>query len=127
MFKNLLDFSFKRTFIQALGFYIAYFVLGAVLCGIVSGITGQILSAIGYPGIETFTGGYKIGLKVGAFVAVVYCSILSFLVLKQKQLFTQFGAILIALTSILFSIAGACLLGLIPIAILSTWNNKIEA
>lgn len=126
MFKNLFDFSLKRNFNQALGFYIAYFVMGMLISGILSGVIGHVMFAYGYPGIDTFQGGYKLGLRIGAISALIFCSFLSVVMLKQKGLFNNFKAVLLALTSVFLSMVGSALFGLIPVAILSTMKSGSE-
>ncbi len=108
MFNDLFNFQKERLPIQALGFYIVYFLLGIVL----GGLSGLIfLSDTGDEGI--------IFVQL---IGVGYCLFLGLLILLQKdQLNTPFAAFLFVI-AILSYFIGA-LGGLIPVAYLSTVKN----
>ena len=107
MFEDLFNYSKERQPTQALGFYIVFLIIGAVL-GAVSGMI--------------FASTYSEGLIVGRVVGVLYCTILSYLVLSAKgQLSTSFSAF-IFITAILSYFLGA-LGGIISVAYLSTIKN----
>ena len=110
MFKNLTDFSYKRTGKEALGFYIGYLVLIVVVGAILGGILGLVL------GEESF----EIGLRVGNILAILATLGLSFLILSKKKMMNNFGMILLALLSGLLAFVGGGLLGLIPTAYFTT-------
>lgn len=122
MFKNLFDLSLKRTFGQSVGFYFAYLFLGMLLTGVISGIAAHVLFANGQAP-ETFAEGLKIGKTVGSYVVLFYCTTLTVLLIKSKKLYTHFGAILLGLLAILFSMLGS-IFGLIPISILTRMDTK---
>jgi len=110
MFKNLTQFSYKRTPLQALGFYIAYLILIALVAGIMGAVIGL---AIG-------SGDFETGFRFGNLIAIVSVIGLSFLILKSKNLMGNFALILVALLSGVLAYFGGGLLGLIPAAYLST-------
>lgn len=113
MFKNLTDFSYKRNWQEAIGFYLAYLLLGMVLAGIAGALTG-ILS-----GANTFSRGFNQGLGVGATISVVFSLIISGLLLKEKKLFRNFGYVLLILLGGILAVGGL-LLGLVIPAFIST-------
>jgi membrane-anchored glycerophosphoryl diester phosphodiesterase (GDPDase) len=114
MFKNLFDFSYKRSKKEAFGFYIAYFVLGTVSVVLCSFLFALVMA--GVAGVDITTR----GLEIGVVLATVMCLVLSFLILSKKRLLNHFGLILLGLLSGLLSIFGGFILGLIPVAILTT-------
>ena len=107
MFDDIFSFGKERLPLQALGFYIVFFIIGVSLAA----FAGLIFAA-----------GYEVGLVVGGVIAFFYCVILCYLILSQKnQLTTAFAAFLF-ITAFLAYALGA-LGGLIPVAYLSTIKN----
>lgn len=117
MFNNLMKFEYKRNFVESLGFYFAYLFLGLIFCGIAGGVIGVIS---GHSSVA-------LGISVGAKVAIVYCFLLAILVTQSKKLFTSFLGILLCLLSLLFPMLLGCLLGLIPVAILTRLSSKEDS
>lgn len=122
MFDKLFDFSYQRTKMQAFGFYLAYFILGLLIGGIISGVAAGFLY---HPGLS-YKEGFKIGAKIGSIVALAYNTTLIVLLMKSKKLLKNFSAVLLALTGIFFSMILGNLLGLIPTAILTTFPANTE-
>ena len=114
MFKNLTNFSYKRNWKEAVGFYLAYFLVGLILGGI-----GGALSGI-QSGASTFDEGFRSSLGVGAMVAIVYCLIIACLVLAQRKLYKNFGYVILALLSAVLAAFGGLLWGLIIPAFMTT-------
>jgi hypothetical protein len=114
MFKKLTDFSYKRSGLQAFGFYLAYLLLGSLL-GAISGVVYAAMTGIS---------GMMIGMKAGAFIAVIYCAVLGFLVLRFRKLYKRFSSILLYLLSILSSMILGSLLGLVFISIMTTMETQ---
>ena len=107
MFEDLFNHSKEREPLQALGFYIVFFILGL---------------ALGALGGAVFASDYETGMLVGHVIAVVYCTILSYIILSAKgQLSNAFSAF-IFITAFLSYFIGT-IGGLIPVAYLSTINN----
>ncbi|MBR1461062.1 hypothetical protein IJ596_05465 [bacterium] len=119
MFKELMNFKFKRTKKQAIGFYIVFFIIGALLGGIVSGLLQTGSNA-------DFQTQYNLGVKIGWYVALTYCTLLSLIMLIVKKLYTSAGAIILFLLTIIGAMLMACLLGCVFPAILSTFDSKAE-
>lgn len=115
MFKNLFDFSYKRSALEAFGFYLAYFfliILGAMLAG---GLIGAIFPS------SASVYGYRLGLTV----AVGACVYLSSIVLVKKNLLKNYGYLLLVILSGILALFGGGLLGLIPAAFLSTRKKAV--
>lgn len=110
LFKNLTDFSYKRTGKQALGFYLAYFVLIVIVGALIGGLASL---SIGDASIN-------LGVRYGNILAILVTVGLSFLILNKKNLLDHFGYILLALLSGLLAFLGGALLGLIPVAYFTT-------
>jgi hypothetical protein len=114
MFNNLMNFDFERNFLESLGFYFAYLFLGLILCGIAGGLIGLL----------TGNSSVALGYSVGGKVAIFYCFFLALLITKSKKLFARFSAIVLCLLSLMFPMLLGCLLGLIPVAILTRMAPK---
>ena len=110
MFKKLTEFNHKRTSKEALGFYLAYLLLIVILSALIGGIFGLVIGE----------GSIELGMRLGGFVAVVVCLVISFMLLSKKNLMYNFGMLLLALLSGLLAFFGGGILGLIPVAYLST-------
>ena len=118
MFKNLTNLSYKRAPLEAAGFYITYFLLLGIVCAITAGAIGFFAPTDG------FQSGYQQGAKVGAFMAVILCPSLAFAVLIKKKQLGSFLFIIAALLAGIFALFLGGLLGLIPVAFLTTLENK---
>jgi len=124
MFKNLTNFSYKRNWKDAIGFYLAYLLLAVILGMIAGGLTGILMPSNATTFSQGFNQGLHQGVQIGTIVAVIYCLIISGLLLWQKKLYKNFGFILLALLSAFLAVFGASLLGLIIPAIITTKEIK---
>ncbi len=104
------DFSFKRSRKQALGFYLGYLVLIVLVGAVVGALFGLISGG----------GNLDLVLRIGNIMAILLALGLSFAILSKKKLTDNFGLILVALLSGLLAFVGGGILGLIPVAYLST-------
>lgn len=109
MFQHLLDFDFKRSGVQALGFYIAWLVLITLV--------GALLGAIG--GMINPETAYQTGVRIGTVMAIVASVALCGLIIQAKKRIT-FPMILLAVFSGFLAFLGGGVLGLIPAAYLTT-------
>lgn len=115
MFKNLLKFEYNRNLKESIGFYIAYFIFLMIVSGLMAGLIGLMVDP---------QDNFNFGLKIGNIIAIVTTLSLSFLILFKKNLLNNFGYLLIALISGLLATLGGGILGLIPVAFLTTRKNK---
>ncbi len=113
----MFKFEAKRTFVQAIGFYLFFLILGVLLAGIISALV-QLPSGADY---QTQ---YNIGLKIGAFFAIIYCPLLSLIILLKKKLYTSPTAIIVFLLTFVGAFLMVCTLGCIAPAILSTFDSR---
>ena len=107
MFDDIFSFGKERLPLQALGFYIVFFIIG--------------ISLAAFAGL-IFAAGYEAGLVVGGVIAFFYCVILCYLILSQKNQLTSAFAAFLFITAFLAYALGT-LGGLIPVAYLSTIKN----
>ena len=114
MFKNLTNYSYRRTKKEAAGFYIAYLVLTILLGTLVSAIVGLILGR----------SSFDLGVRIGTLTALVVSMGLSFAIIKRKNIMNNLGLIILALLSGVLALLGGGLLGLIPTAYLSTRSSS---
>lgn len=115
MFTKLLDFSYKRTPLQALGFYLAYLFL-SILIGFLFGALAGLL----YSGSTSDQALYENIIKGGIVLVVLLSPAICLLILKTKGLLNNFGYILIVVLSAILAFFGGAILALIPAAFLTT-------
>lgn len=108
MFKNLTDFTYKRSASEAFGFYLAYLFLGLIIAFMI----GALISVAGFDNIDE--------VRVGAVFAVLFTIFLSVVMLYKKEGFNSFGHIVLAVLAAILSVFGGFILGLIPLAYLTT-------
>lgn len=118
MFKKLTDFSYQRTWKEALIFYIVWLLIIVISSGLISGIGIGVLSIVGLKFLPEES--FQLGAKIGNLVAVVGCLFISFIILKKKNLHTHIGFILIGLLAGFLAIFIGGFGGLIPCSYLST-------
>ncbi|KKR76758.1 MAG: hypothetical protein UU21_C0004G0025 [Candidatus Levybacteria bacterium GW2011_GWA2_40_8] len=110
MFSKLMDFGYKRTPIQALGFYIAYLVLTVAISILAAGVLGTTLN----------NNGFSFGSSIGNIIAVIVVLVVSYMVTSSKGFLKDFKYVLLLALSGLLALFGGALLGLIPTAYLTT-------
>ena len=116
MFQHLTDFAYQRTKKQALGFYIAYLALIMVIGGMI----GIFIQATSPSQKDT---GSTIH-SVVSLLAILAPILLALTVAVAKRIYTQvFVVFMIILSGVFGSIAGG-ILGLIPVAYLTTREKK---
>ena len=120
MFKNLFDLSLKRSGLQAFGFYLFYSIVGSFIAGFVCAFI--ILPF--YPDVKTFQDSMKLGIKFGPLVAVIYAVGLSLAIIFAKKIQDSVRAIFIVICTVPIVFFCGTFLGLIPVALLTTLDNK---
>ena len=119
MFKKISQFEYKRSVWEAVGFYIAY-LLVLFLIQIVMGVTiGLVIEndSTHFLGIEL--------ARLSSIVFVLICIFILYFVLRRKALLSFPKAIFWLLIVAIFSLLGGGLLGLLPIAYLTTKPNPL--
>ncbi len=122
MFKELLNFEYKRSAVQAIGFYIFYFIIGIILSAVLAGLIIICLVKMGLV-TDTQTSA-NVGRVIGACCAIIYYFALSSIIILRKKLYTSVSAILLLLLTIVAAVLMGGLLGCICPAILSTFQPK---
>ncbi len=120
MFKNLFDLSVKRTGFEIFGFYIVYSILGAVIAGV---ICGFLIAAI-HPEIKTVQEATRLAIKYAPVLAMAYGLILSLAIVKAKNIFNSFNAVLLMIISVPLLFFFGLSLGLIPVSFLTGIEGK---
>ncbi len=118
MFKNLVDFSYKRNWKEAIGFYIAWVVVILLGAGLAGGIAGIFLPSL----IKTnaFSVGYTIGNIIGFLACVSFASLIS----KEKQILKDYSIILLIILTGIVAILLGGIAGMIIPAYLTTRESK---
>lgn len=117
MFKNLTQFSLKRSNKEALGFYIAWVIFIMILAMFAGGLLGLFSSA---EKGESF----DMGMRVGAITAIIVSGFMSFLVLKSKKRLSDFSSLVYILLSGVMGFVGGGLLGMLIPSFLTTKDSK---
>ncbi len=117
MFNKLMNFGHERTAPEAVGFYIAYFAIFLIIAGIIGGLS-------------TLTGGTNEEIierasRFGIVAVTILTLSLAFSVIIKKQLINDFSALALGILAGFCAMLGGALLGLLPVAFLTTW--KINA
>lgn len=123
MFKNLMDFGYKRTGLEAFGFYIASFIIGLIIVAIANSIMLSIVA----PNVNTTESAFeasKITAPYMVIISCIYTTLLAVLIMKAKGLFKDFNMILLLVATIALTFYLGNIVGLIPVAILSAVNNQ---
>jgi hypothetical protein len=111
MFAEIMNFNYRRNWLQAIAWYLTFLVIGVAL----SAVAGKLI------GINTtsFAEGYELGVKVGQIFIVFYCLALAVLLLWGRP---KNGVnILLAVAGVVLSaLLFGALTGLITLAILTT-------
>ena len=123
MFRHLIDFKFRRSTNQAVGFYIVYLLATVLIVGIISYIylemTGQSLSSDDKS--------FLLVAQVATKSVVVIVLALSVLILNAKNLIRDSRSLIIVLIAVAFTFVGGGLLGFIPVAYLTTLETLKKA
>ena len=114
MFQKLLIFEYKRTPLQAFGFYLAYLLLSLLLA--------FFMGILSIPfGVDT-----RQAVLNGAYLAMITCMVLYSLILYKKNLYKDFGYLLLLFFTGILGVLFGGLAGLIPVAFLTTRGLQIS-
>ncbi len=102
---------------EALGFYLAYFLLGVMIGAVV----GALIGAINFDVSEIEIN--KIVVNYVSVLIVLYCSIISLLIVIKKRLYKNFVYVLLIPICCVMSFFGGAFLGLIIPTYLTTRSN----
>lgn len=113
LFASLGDLSYRRNWKQAIAFYVVWFI-PAMLGGGVAGMVGTVVLGITDPQ-EAF----RVGVRCGAIWACLYCATFAAAMLWNKKSYSPLSIICLLLAPGL-ALLGGGLVGLVPVAYLST-------
>ena len=113
MFSNLTNMNYKRSVIQAIGFYIASLFL-IILASIALGAVAEVV----------FGMGYDVGVKIGIMVAVLATLLLSVLIAKSKNIIKDFKVIVVIIAAPLVSVFAGGIGGLLFVSYLTTLKSN---
>jgi hypothetical protein len=109
-FRELMNFSYRRNWLQAIGWYLIFLVIGAVLGAVVGRVTA--INAI------SFSQGFDVGNKAGQLSAIPYHIVLAALLVWPRP--KDAPNIMLVITGVAISSVFGALGGLIPLAVLTT-------
>jgi hypothetical protein len=113
MFSEAANFSFQRNWLQAIGFYLIYLLIGLLLFATLGAGAGRVLELMGFPNDEIS----KITNIGGQFATVPYQMLLALLLLRKRK--KEPINLILTIISVLLSIFAGSIGGLVPVAILS--------
>lgn len=111
LFRRLTDLSYQRSAAEAVGFYIAYFLLFLVIAAVIGGV-----SALSSNEEEAVL---QMAARLGVATVTIASLCLAFLILHRKNLLQQPVSIGIAILAGICAMFGGALLGLLPVAYLT--------
>ena len=114
MFTRLTDLGFKRSPLQALGFYFAYLLLGAFI----SGIAAPLAVALGIA-----DSGFSSGVQVGAAVIIPFCIAMAIGIGVKKGIALEFKMLVFYVVTGIFAYLLGALLGMVVPAYLTTLDS----
>jgi len=109
MFRELMNFAYRRSALQALGWYLTFFLIAILLGAVVGAIFVRAIS---------FADGLQQGMAVGQWLIIPYHLLLAVALLWTR--WRNAVNILLALVALLVSSLLGALGGLIPLAVLTT-------
>lgn len=120
MFKNITDFSLKRTNIQALGFYISWVLFILILAIFLASLIEVLL------GSDAMDKGrfFDIGMRMGVITAIFVSVVSTFLVIKAKNKLKDFSSLIFIILSGILAFLGGAILGMIIPSVLTTKDIK---
>jgi len=117
LFTDLTKLAKVRSGWEAFGFYLAYLCLGLLLAAFAGGVSDFFVKA------SSFREGFAAGTRFGHFTAVVFCPLVSLLILRAKRNYS-FAALALVLVSGLLALAVGMLGGLLPSSILTCFQTR---
>lgn len=115
MFTRLTDLGFKRTATQALGFYLAYSLLGSLI----SGLAGLLAAAFGLVEPDDFSS----LTQVGAAVIIPFCLVVAIGIGVKKGIALEFKMLIFYVITGICAVFLGALLGLVIPAYLTTLES----
>lgn len=119
MLSQFSDFCLKRSGWQALGFYVVYLIALAIGGGALSFFLAPFSNA------TTDAEAFEYGAMIGSRFAMVMVPLLTYMVIKAKGYAADFGYLVVVALSLVLAILAGGLLGLIPVAYITTFEPKI--
>ena len=121
MFRNVFKFDLKRTWQQALGFYLVCLVIGLLLCTVAGAIAGIIGCSTDKEHCKEVAGNY--GSAAGFAVQIIYAYILTITILCKKNLLKSWYSLFL-IPLIFLAPFGGLILNLIPASYITTRNIR---
>lgn len=113
VFKNLTQFSYKRSATQAVAFYFVYLLgilVAAIIVAVILGIAVNLVD--GVPD--------QMGAGIGTTVAALVSTFLTYMILSRKGILNNLSSFLFLVLALALSLFGGAIFGLIVPAYLTT-------
>jgi len=118
VFRRLTQFSYQRSFVEAIGFYLAYLFLSMIIGGIAGASVALFSSHMDHATI------FMMSARAGGFATVVLNGSIVCGLMLAKRL--SLGYILAIPLAMGLALVGGGLLGAIPAAVMSTRPFRME-
>ena len=126
MFKNLFDFSVKRSGLNAFGFYIVYTLLGGLFCGLFCAALAVVYCMLN-PIVCSANGtdvGVQIGRTFGLLGACIYTFAIGVGLLTAKKLWKSIPSLFLFIASVPVALICGYLFSMILLSIITTFGDK---
>ena len=122
---NLFDFSEKRNWKSSIAFYFLYMFVGVLLGGLICAAIAVCYCSLheSQCAVDGYNIGQALGRRYGIILVLLYHFGLGAWLLTSKNLWSSVPSVILYLLSIPISALGGCFLGLIPLAVISTFDN----
>jgi len=123
VFRQLMNFSCQRNALQALGWYLAYLLIGTLIGIIIVLVFGPSIRGVIREGYSEAT--IQAVRRMIPYIVVPYQIVLAVALLRSR--WRSVLSILLALLAVLLSLFFALVVGLIPLAVLTTRPTQVSA
>ena len=114
MFTRLTDLGFKRSPLQAFGFYLAYLLLGMLIGGVAAPLAAIL-------GLVDF--GFSSGVQVGAAIVIPLCVATAIGIGVKKGIALEFKMLVFYVVTGIFAYLLGALLGMVVPAYMTTLDS----
>jgi len=113
MFSKLIDYSYKRSPLQAVGFYLTYVFIIAFSSIAASGIIGKSIAL-------DDNGNYLVGVVT----ATIFAFILALAIAINKNIYKDYKIIILVVISPIIAFYAGTIAGLLPVTYLTTLDKN---
>lgn len=122
MFKDLFKLNKKRNFIEALGFFIVYFIFDMLICMAI----GIITNIFWHTGVMEKNFAVNIAVSAGFIFSFIFCTAMAIAIITAKRQFKNIYAILSVIVTIIVTFCIFDMLGAFMFSLLTMFEDKSQ-